>query len=56
MVLEKIKITVGKLFAIHFLYLITEQTTIQTDEIGFWKLADKSGYVLVLHICVGIVF
>ena len=56
MVFEQIHVAVAQLLAVHLLDAVSEQAAVQADETLLGQLADECGYVLVLHIGVGVVF
>ena len=54
MVIEKVKVAVGGLAAIHPLDAVAKETAVQTDEVTLGNFADEGGKVLVLHVGVGV--
>ena len=54
-VVKLVNVFICQLLAIHFLDAVGKQTAVQAYEIRLGKFTDKGGYVLVLHIGVGVV-
>ena len=52
---QLVYVLIGQLLAVHLLYAVGEQTAIEAYEARLRQLAYERGYVLVLHIGVGVV-
>ena len=55
MVGKHVDISVGQLLAIHLFDAVGQQPAVQPDEARLGQLAYKSGNVLVLYVCIGVI-